>query len=129
MVVVSYQKGAAMQFEFEEQAMSGFPIPDGLKQWEQNAYIALRGLYQQYRLGVIDRETATADKRMIVKAAQEAESLEAFRRKLAQSTAMLWKEIEAAGSMYAKVPTLENADAFYQAVYHVKRKTGVDKIL
>lgn len=118
-----------MQFEFEEQAMSGFPLPDGLKQWEQNAYIALRGLYQQYRAGVVDRETATADKQMIVKAARDAESMEAFRSKLAQSTATLWKEIEAAGSTFAKEPTLENMDAFYQAVYHVKRKMGVDKII
>lgn len=115
-----------MQFCFEKEAMNGLPIPDGLKQWEQNAYIALRGLYQQYRAGVIDRETAIADKQMIVKAAQGAESMEAFRSKLAQSTATLWKEIEAAGNAYGTNPTLENADAFYQAVYHVRRKTGMD---
>lgn len=118
-----------IKFEFEKQAMSGLPVPDGLQQWEQNAYIALRGLYQQYRAGVVDRETATADKRMIVKAAQDAERMEAFRSKLAQSTATLWKEIEAAGSTFAKEPTLENMDAFYQAVYHVRRKTGVDELI
>lgn len=118
-----------MQFEFEKQAMSGFPLPDGLKQWEQNAYIALRGLYRQYRSGVIDRETATADKQMIVKAARDAERMEAFCSKLAQSTVTLWKEIEATGNAYAKEPTLENADAFYRAVYRVRRKTGVDEIL
>lgn len=115
-----------MQFEFERQAMLGFPIPDGLKQWEQNEYIAMRSLYQQYREGVIDRETATADKRKIVKAARDAESIEAFHSKLAQSIATLWKEIEAAGCAFAKGPSMETADAFFQAVYHVRRKTGMD---
>lgn len=110
-------------------AADGAPIPDGLKQWEQNEYIALRGLYQQYRVGAIDRETAIADKQMIVKAARDAESMEAFSDKLIQSTVALWKEIEGAGNAFAKEPSLETADAFFYAVYHVKRKTGVDKIL
>lgn len=110
-------------------AADGGPIPDGLKQWEQNAYIALRGLYQQYRAGAIDRETAAAEKRKIFKAARDAESMEAFWDKLAQSTVTLWREIEAAASAYAKEPTLENADAFYQAVYRVRRKTGVEEML
>lgn len=118
-----------MQFEFEKQAMSGFPLPDGLKQWEQNAYIALRGLYQQYRAGAVDRESATADKRKIVKAARDAERMEAFRDMLAQSTVTLWREIEAMGNTYAKNPTLENAEAFYRAVYQQKQKTGVDEML
>lgn len=110
-------------------AADGGPIPDELKQWEQNAYIALRGLYRQYRAGTLDLETATAEKRKIIKAAQDAESLEAFRDKLARSTATLWREIEAAGSAFAKEPTLENADAFYQAVYRVRRKAGVEKLI
>lgn len=118
-----------MQFEFERQAMLGFPIPDGLKQWEQNEYIAMRSLYQQYREGVIDRETAIADKQMIVKAAQDEERMETFRDKLMQSTVVLWKEIEGAGNAFAKGPSMETADAFFQAVYHVRRKTGVDKFL
>lgn len=109
-------------------AADGGPIPDELKPWEQNAYIALRGLYRQYRAGVVNRETAAAEKRKIAKAARDAERMEAFRDKLAQSTVTLWREIEAAGSAYAKEPTLENADAFYRAVYRVRRKTGVEEL-
>lgn len=110
-------------------AAKGGPIPENLKQWEQNAYIALRWLYRQYRAGVIDRETATAEKRKIVKAALDAESMEAFRDKLAKSTVTLWREIEASGSAYAKEPTLENADDFYRAVYRVRRKAGVEEVI
>lgn len=104
-------------------------MPEGLKPWEQSAYISLRGLYRQYRAGAIDRETAAAEKQKIFKAAQDAESMEAFRDKLARSTVTLWREIEAAGSAYAKEPTLETADDFYRAVYRVRRKAGVEGML
>lgn len=118
-----------MQFSFEQEAMNEAPIPDGLKQWEQNAYIALRGLYRQYRDGVVDRETATIEKRRIAKAARDAENTEVFQDKLIRANVSLWREIEAAGCAYAKDRTLENADAFYRAVYRVKNRSDVKEVL
>ena len=38
--------------------------------------------------------------------------------------ARLWKEIEAAGGRYWEERTLENADAFVEAVYGVRVKKG-----
>lgn len=120
---------AGFTFPWEQGAMGGEELPEGLSLPDQMAYISLRGLYRQYRSGVLDRETAAAEKRKIVKAARDAETMEAFRDKLARSTVTLWKEIEAAGNAYAREPTLETADAFYQAVYRVRRKAGVEEVI
>lgn len=41
-----------------------------------------------------------------------------------ERSVLLWKRIEAAGVQYAKSRTLENADAFFRAVYMVSPAGG-----
>lgn len=111
-----------MQLPYEREAMNGNAMPEGLCLWQQYIFLSLRILYQQYRAGAINRDTAIAEKRLLEKTARDAESQSASVDKLVLSTKDLWKSIELAGSTYAKNPTIENADAFYKAVYGVGRK-------
>lgn len=53
------------EFEYERQAMAGEKMPDGLRFAGQHYYLALRMLYKQFRDGIIDRETATREKRQL----------------------------------------------------------------
>lgn len=96
---------------------------------DAHLYLALYSLYATHYAGQLTREQAGPMKRKLVSQYNKQKSSYDFDMQMARSTAKLWREIEAAGSTYAKEPNLENADAFFQAVYHVKRKTGVDKIL
>lgn len=43
---------------WEQQAIRGDEMPDGLGYADQILYMLLRSLYAQKRLGIIDRETA-----------------------------------------------------------------------
>lgn len=113
-----------MELPYEREAMHGCRMPDGLAQWEQYVYLSLRHLYQQYRAGAIDRDTAKAEKQKIEAAARRAKEETEFSEKMTASTIDLWRTIEAAGCEYAKNPTIEHADALYRAVYRVGRKHG-----
>lgn len=50
----------------ERAAANGQPMPDGLTATEKTLYVAMRGLYFQYRSGVIDKEQARREKRLIL---------------------------------------------------------------
>lgn len=113
-----------MELPYEQEAMHGCRMPDGLTQWEQYAYLSIRFLYRQYRAGAIDCDTVAAEKRKIAAAARRAKEEAEFQKKMTASTVDLWRTIEAAGSKYAKDPTPEHAAAFYKAVYGVGRKHG-----
>ena len=108
------------EFEYERQAMAGEEMPDGLRFAGQHYYLALRMLYHQYRQGIIDRETATREKRQLLKTYEYD---------------LMWEEIadgfiksrnasEIARANYRKNRTLENADALIVAIdgVHVKTK-------
>ena len=53
--------------EYEVLASNGEPMPDGLTAPQRAHYIALRGLYYQYRVGIIDEEQARREKGLLVK--------------------------------------------------------------
>lgn len=54
------------EFEYERKAMAGEEIPEGLRFAGQHYYLGLRMLYHQYKSGVIDRETATREKKQLL---------------------------------------------------------------
>lgn len=55
-------------FPYEDQARSGLPVPAGLDLADTAVYMALRGLYAYYQLGMISREAAVAEKKTAQKA-------------------------------------------------------------
>lgn len=52
--------------ELERAASAGKPMPHGLTTAEKHLYIAMRGLYEQYRQGLIDLDGARREKRMLL---------------------------------------------------------------
>ena len=51
---------------WEKDAMAGLEMPDGLSYPDQILYLCLRMLYHQYYQKVIDRETATKEKKKLL---------------------------------------------------------------
>ena len=51
---------------WEKDAMAGLEMPNGLSYPDQILYIELRMLYHQYYQKVIDRETATKEKKKLL---------------------------------------------------------------
>lgn len=106
-----------MELPYEREAMRGNLMPDGLRLHDQSAFQALRNLYERYKRGAITKEDASAEKRLIIAQRNREESSFEQSRKNILLHAKLWKKIEAAGNRYGRERTIENADAFYQAVY------------
>lgn len=59
--------------ELEEIAKTGAPIPEKLSFVEQQCYLALRSLYQEFRSGALSAEIAVQDKRSIKGAYEQAQ--------------------------------------------------------
>ena len=51
---------------WEKDAMAGLEMPDGLGYPDQIIYLCLRNLYSQYFKKIIDRETATKEKKKLL---------------------------------------------------------------
>lgn len=54
------------EFKYERQAMKNEPMPDGLKQHEQMAYLALRNIYNAYYAEKLSKEQAGEEKRKVL---------------------------------------------------------------
>lgn len=80
-------------------------------------YIALRGLYQQYYSKQIGRGQAVQDKKELM-CNYENELIE---DKTISEIAKLWIRISVPARNYEQCPTIENADAFYAAVYNLPK--------
>lgn len=62
-------------FCYEADAVRGAPLPEGLDMVDACCYMALRGLYVMFQLGMMAREEAVAEKHWeIIKATEAARS-------------------------------------------------------
>ena len=52
----------------------------------------------------------------------EAYRINRFVEDMQEKTNQMWKQIELTSAEYAKNPSVETADKFYEAIYRVKRK-------
>ena len=96
-------------FPWERKAMYGDDLPDGLTVYDQMAYISLRSLYRDYHEKRMDRDAASAEKRMILSAWQKAKRDAEFERKMSFYHARLNRDSEMAKTAVRKNPTPENA--------------------
>lgn len=99
------------ELSYEKIAMSGGEMPDGLCGADQQMFLELRLLYDSYKRGIVDRETAKKEK---------AKMLVEYRANLVMdSLARHWAQqhlkTEQARQTYRKNRTLENADAIILA--------------
>lgn len=61
--------------ELERAASAGKPLPNGLSAPDRFLYIAMRGLYAQYRQGLIDLPGAKREKQMLLNEANKFDLL------------------------------------------------------
>lgn len=83
-----------------------------------------RELYQQFRGGLIDQKQAEAEKNRIMQRYDTALAVQEMSDRVFQAQSDLWKRIEPTADRYRLNRTVENADAFIEAVYSVKSKNN-----
>lgn len=90
---------------WEKDAMAGLEMPDGLSYSDQILYLCLRMLYHQYYQKVIDRETATKEKKKLL----DEYKVYQFREELEKQWVEIIRLTELARAEYRKKPCHENA--------------------
>ena len=90
---------------WEKDAMAGLEMPDGLAYPDQILYLSLRMLYRQYYQKIIDRETATKEKKKLL----DEYKVYQFREELEKQLVEIIRLTELARADYRKNPCHENA--------------------
>lgn len=90
---------------WEKDAMAGLEMPDGLSYPDQILYLSLRMLYAQYFKKVIDRETATKEKKKLL----DEYRCYQFREKMGDEWVEIIRLTDLARADYKKNPCHENA--------------------
>lgn len=109
-------------FPWEQSAMRGEDMPDGLSLADRMAYTTLRNIYWSYREKRMTREQAAAEKRKLRQEWERAKQEEAYDRKLTEYHARQIKAQETAISACRKDPTPENAIRLCDVVDGLERR-------
>lgn len=99
--------------EIEDLALRKAPMPELENMTQINAYQAFRHLYDFAARSGMSQEQGKREKAEIVK----TYNIGMLNERLLESTNKLWKAIELTAAAYAKAPSVETADALYQAIY------------
>ena len=106
--------------------LSAFNLePEPAESWKAPEIVlwyAFRELYRDYREGKIKEDKAKIIKSEIVKRYHVQKTEYETMQNIVRRQAEMWNRIEIAGSRYGTERTIENADAFFEAVYDVKLK-------
>lgn len=97
---------------WEKDAMAGLEMPDGLSYPDQILYLELRMLYAQYFKKIIDRETATKEKKKLL----DEYRLYKFREEMGNKWVEVIRLTDIARCDYNKNRTLENADRLVEII-------------
>lgn len=89
---------------------------------ERALYYALRDIYSDYKRGIITKAKGEELKLKAMRQFEFDNQSISSAIKILKSHAEFWKSIEMASSRYRLERTLENADAFLEAVYKVPIK-------
>lgn len=108
---------AEYDFPWEQAAMNGETMPDGLSPAEQCAYQATAYLYARFRIKAIDRETGHQEKLQIKRTLERRLEADAFADRLTKHHADVIKNTEAALSAYFRESSIENADKLAEAFH------------
>lgn len=96
-----------IELSYERIAMAGGEMPDELEWYDRQMFLQLRMLYAQFKQGIVDRETASREKRKLLKDYEFNKFQSDFTKNIAQKI----METDTARMEYRKNRTLENADA------------------
>ena len=105
-----------MEFPFEKRAIKGAELPQKMDVADTYAYLSLRCLYRDFKMGNASKVEARREKERIFAAWSEAKSKLAF---LDRSAMNLSTRIGEAAREYAEKPSKKTADRFYAALYNL----------
>ena len=100
------------ELPYEKIAMQGGEMPEGLTLTDQNMFLSLRSLYDNYRKGIVDRDTASREKNRLIIEYKSSVLIDMVCRGWADQI----KQTEMARAEYRKNRTLENADKLLASV-------------
>lgn len=101
-----------VSFQWEAQAAHGDEMPRGLAYPDQVCYLSFRMLYQQMRMGIVDRDKALREKREILREYE----VYRFNEEMGKHWAQVVKNTDLARAAYRKQRTVENADKLLIAI-------------
>ena len=104
-------ENALPELPYERIAMAGGEMPDDLEWFDRTLFLQLRMLYHQFKQGIVDRETASCEKRKLLK----DRDFQIFQDNYTKDVAKMIASTESARQAYRKNRTLENADAIILA--------------
>ena len=116
--MVSQPEKTGVTLPYEKIAMAGGEMPDGLGYPDQIMFLALRMLYDQYKKGIIDKATATREKKRLL---DEYRGY-SFNEQMGKEWVEIIKQVDLLASEYRKSPSIEAADKLLKAIYRVDRK-------
>lgn len=97
---------------WEQQAIRGEEMPNGLEYPDQILFLCLRMLYAQKRAGIIDRETAVREKKKLL----DEYRVYQYREKMGDEWVQVIKDTDIARSDFKKNPTVENGHRLVAAI-------------
>lgn len=97
---------------WEKDAMAGLEMPDGLSYPDQILYLSLRMLYAQYFKKIIDRETATKEKRKLL----DEYKCYQYQDEMGKQWVEVIRLTDLARCDYKKNRNLENADRLVEII-------------
>ena len=97
---------------WEKDAMAGLEMPEGLSYPDQILYLELRMLYHQYYQKVIDRETATREKKKLL----DEYRCYQYREEMGNHWVEIIRLTDLSRCDYKKNRTLENADRLIEII-------------
>ena len=103
-MVPESNKSTGVTLPYEKQAMNGDDMPDGLPYYDQLLFQQLRLLYDQFKKGAIDRETAQKEKRQML---SEYECYK-IKWQMIDDVSDIIRRTELARADFRKNPTVEN---------------------
>ena len=99
-------KSTGVTLPYENKAMNGDDMPDNLDYPDQIMFLQLRMLYDQFKKGIISRDTAQKEKRQLLK---EYECYK-FRNGMEMEWVEIIKLTELARAEFRKNPSIETAE-------------------
>lgn len=99
-------KSTGVTLPYEKKAMAGDDMPTGLEYPDQIMYLQLRMLYEQFKKGIINRETALMEKKQLL----DEYRCYTFQAEMGKEWVEVIKQTELARAEFRKNPSIETAE-------------------
>lgn len=106
------EQSSGVVLPWEQAAIRGEEMPDGLSYPDQILFLCLRNLYAQKRAGIIDRDAAVREKKKLL----DEYRVYQFREKMGEEWVEQIKQTDIARAEYRKNRTLKNADKLVEII-------------